>query len=43
MKGIPKGNTTLSQIYNPEIQKITEKSETTDEIAKTKYQLLSLR
>ena len=35
-------NATLSRIYTAEIQEITERSETTDEI-KTKYQLLSLR
>ena len=34
---------TLSQEYIAEIQETTEKSEATDEITKTKYQLLSLK
>ena len=33
---------TVNQEYTAEIQEITERSETTDEITKTKYQLLSL-
>ena len=34
---------TVNQEYTAEIQEITERSETTDEITKTKYQLLSLK
>ena len=34
---------TLSRIYTAELQEVHERSETTDEITKPKYQLLSLR
>ena len=34
---------TVNQEYTAEIQEINERSETTDEITKTKYQLLSLK
>ena len=36
-------NATLSQTYTAMIQEITKRSETTNEITKTEYQLLSLR
>ena len=34
---------TVNQEYTAEIQELTERSETTNEITKTKYQLLSLK